>query len=103
MESRPMEFTVLKPECDDDLLKKVDLQVKRIKQARRQKHTVLAHTSYIGVLGLVLVLPMVGGAYLGRWLDSMDTGFTISWTISLILVGVVVGALNVYFLIKERG
>ena len=102
MESRSVEFALLKTQNDEHLLKKVDYQVNRIKQAEQQKHSVLAYTSFLGVLGLVLVLPIVGGAYLGHWLDSMDTGFSISWTISLIFVGVVIGAANVYFLIKDR-
>jgi ATP synthase protein I len=43
----------------------------------------------------------VGGAYLGHWLDGLTAGYSTRWTISLILVGVMVGALNVYLFIKE--
>ena len=53
------------------------------------------------ILGLILVLPVVGGAYLGRWLDGLVEGYSMRWTLSLICVGVVIGAVNVYFFIRE--
>jgi len=51
---------------------------------------------------LVFVLPVVGGAYLGNWLDSLVAGYSIRWTVSLILLGVFIGMINVYFLIREQ-
>ena len=47
------------------------------------------------------MLPVVAGAYLGRWLDSLVAGYSIRWTVSLILLGVMIGMINVYFLIRE--
>lgn len=84
------------------LQKQVENQVKRIKKARREKTSILAQTVYLGTLGLVLVLPIVGGAYLGAWLDSLLTGYSMSWTLNLLLLGVAIGAINVYLLIKEK-
>ncbi|PLY02394.1 MAG: F0F1 ATP synthase subunit, partial [Desulfuromonas sp.] len=55
----------------------------------------------IGTLGLLLVLHTVGGAYLGRWLDSLASGYSVRWTMSLIFVGLVVGAVNIYLFIRE--
>ncbi|MGD2139273.1 MAG: AtpZ/AtpI family protein, partial [Burkholderiales bacterium] len=63
--------------------------------------TLISQTIYIGTLGLLFVIPVIGGAYLGRWLDSMITGYSIRWTVSLILVGVFVGGLNVYLFVRE--
>lgn len=74
----------------------------RLKQAAKHKHSLLIYSSYVGALGMVLVLPIVGGAYLGRWLDGFNTGFSISWTVSLIFVGVVIGTVNAYYLIKGK-
>lgn len=84
------------------LQKTVKQEAQRIKQAEKHKHSLLIYSSLAGVLGVVLVLPIVGGAYLGRWLDSLSSGFNISWTISLIFVGVIVGAVNVYYLIQGK-
>jgi ATP synthase protein I len=85
----------------DDLRKQVERQAQRMKKAERERPTLIGQTVYIGTLGLLFVLPMVGGAYLGHWLDTLAAGYSIRWTISLIVVGVMVGALNVYLFIKE--
>lgn len=84
-----------------ELKKQVENQVKRLKQAERERRTLLSQTIYIGTLGLVMVLPIVGGAYLGHWLDSLVAGYSTRWTLSLLFAGVMVGMFNVYFLIKR--
>ena len=55
-----------------------------------------------GTLGLLFVLPVIGGAYLGQWLDSLSEGYSIRWTIGLIIAGIVVGGLNAYLFIREQ-
>ncbi len=85
----------------DDLRKQVERQARRMKRAERERPTLIGQTVYIGTLGLLFVIPVIGGAYLGQWLDDMATGYSMRWTLSLIMVGVVVGGLNVYLFIKE--
>jgi len=85
----------------DDLRKQVERQARRMKKAERERPTLIGQTVYTGTLGLLFVLPVICGAYLGQWLDSLATGYSIRWTTSLILVGVFVGALNVYLFIRE--
>lgn len=72
-----------------------------MQKAEREHPTLISQTVYIGTLGLLFVLPVIGGAYLGHWLDSLATGYSIRWTVSLILLGVFVGAVNVYLFIKD--
>ena len=84
------------------LRKRVELQAQRMKQAEKDRPTLLSQTVYIGTLGLLFVLPVVGGAYLGRWLDGMVEGYSIRWTLSMILLGVIVGGVNAYLFIRER-
>ena len=84
-----------------ELRRKVEQQSRRMQKAERERHTLLAQTVYIGTLGLVFVLPVVGGAYLGHWLDSLAPGYSFSWTLNLLLLGVVIGAVNVYLMIRE--
>jgi len=79
----------------------VERQAKRIDKARRERRSVIAQTVYLGTLGLLLVLPAVGGAYLGHWLDGLTAGYSIRWTISLIVLGVAIGAMNVYLFVRE--
>lgn len=85
----------------NDLRKQVERQAKRMKKAEREQPTLISQTVYIGTLGLLFVLPLIGGAYLGHWLDGLATGYSTSWTMSLILLGLIIGALNVYLFIKE--
>lgn len=70
-------------------------------KAERERPTLMSQTVYIGMLGLLFVLPLVGGAYLGRWLDGLLPGYSTRWTVSLILVGAFIGAVNVYLYIRE--
>ena len=83
------------------LQKRIDEQVERLKQAERERPTLLAQTTYIGTLGLLLVLPVVAGAYLGRWIDSLMEGYSMRWTLSMIFLGLVIGAVNVYLYVRE--
>jgi ATP synthase protein I len=85
----------------DDLRKQVERQARRMQQAERDRPTLIGQTVYVGTLGLLFVLPVVGGAYLGQWLDSLADDYSTHWTISLILTGIFVGALNVYLFIRE--
>jgi len=86
----------------DELRKRVERQAQRMKKAERERSTLMSQTIFIGTLGLVFVLPVVVGAYLGNWLDNLLAGYSIRWTVSLILLGVIIGMLNVYFLIREE-
>ena len=79
----------------------VEKQVKRMEQADKNRRTILAQSVYLEVLGLVFVLPVIVGAYLGHWIDSLVVGYSVRWTLSLILLGLVIGAINVYLLIRE--
>jgi ATP synthase protein I len=72
-----------------------------MKRAEHERPTLLGQTVYLGTLGLLFVLPVIGGAYLGQWLDSLLAGYSVRWTLSLILLGVFMGALNVYLFIRE--
>lgn len=84
------------------LKKKVELQARRMKQAERDRPTLLAQTVYLGTLGLLFVLPIVAGAYLGQWLDSHAGDYSIKWTIGLLLAGLVIGVVNVYVFVRSR-
>mgnify|MGYP001812414882 CR=1 FL=1 len=85
----------------EDLRQKVEQQARRMQKAERERPTLLGQTVYIGTLGLLFVLPVVGGAYLGHWLDGLVEGYSVRWTVSLILMGVFIGGLNVYLFIQE--
>ena len=86
---------------NNQLRERLDQQARRLKKAEDERRSLLAQTVYLGTLGLVFVLPVIAGAYLGNWLDSLVAGYSIRWTMSLILLGVFIGAVNVYLFIRE--
>lgn len=87
---------------DEQLRKAVERQVKRMKRADKERSSLLAQTVYLGSLALLFVLPIVAGAYLGNWLDGMAEGYSMRWTLGLILLGLILGVANVYLFIRER-
>ncbi|MHA1547085.1 MAG: AtpZ/AtpI family protein [Alphaproteobacteria bacterium] len=56
-----------------------------------------------GMIGWSVVVPTVGGISLGVWLDKVAPQ-TFSWTITLLFVGVVLGAAIAWrWVVKEPG
>lgn len=86
---------------EQEVEEKIEKAAERLERAEKERPTLLAQTAYVGVLGLLFVLPMIGGAYLGRWIDGLFEGYSMRWTLSLIFLGIVIGAVNVYFFVRE--
>lgn len=86
---------------EERLKSEVEKQARRIERAERDKRTLLAQTVYLGTLGLLIVLPIVGGAYLGLWLDGLASGYSSRFTVSCIVLGVFIGGLNAYLFVRE--
>lgn len=79
------------PEEQDPLVQGVRLRADR--QRRRLldgEASVGRHLAQIGVLGWIIVVPMLLGAFLGRWLDGVrHTG--LFWTAPLLMLGLALG------------
>lgn len=86
----------------EKLRSRVEQQIRRMEKADKERRTLFAQTAYVGVLGLLFVVPVVGGAYLGRWLDGLSEGYSMSWTLNMIFLGLAIGVVNVYLFIRER-
>jgi ATP synthase protein I len=86
----------------EKLRRSIEQQAQRMARADRERPTLMAQTAFLGVLALLLVVPLVAGAYLGNWLDSLHAGYSVRWTVSLILVGLGVGIVNVYWFIRAH-
>jgi ATP synthase protein I len=53
--------------------------------------------------GWLLALPIVGGAYLGKYLDKkVGVSGGISWTITFIIIGIAVGFFNLWYTFIKR-
>lgn len=86
----------------DKLIEQTGRDVERLEQREKAPAGLVGMLLYGGVLGLLFVVPIVAGAYLGRWLDSLAPGYSVRWTLSLLLFGIAVGGYNVWRLLKER-
>ena len=78
---------------EEKLRQTAERQIRRQRANEQDKRDIYSAAAKLGLLGLVGVLPVVGGAYLGLWLDNHFG--TYGFTLLLILVGVLVGAWNV--------
>jgi ATP synthase protein I len=84
------------------LLEHTQRDLQRLDQRKRRPAAWIGLLFSGGLLGLLFVVPIIGGAYLGRWLDTMASGFSACWTLSLIILGVVVGAYNVFRFLQGK-
>jgi ATP synthase protein I len=87
---------------NDQLAKRVEQQAQRMQKAEREHSTLLAQTVYLSSLGLMFILPVVAGVYLGHWLDGKLAGYSMRWTLSLLSLGILIGGFNVYWLIRSH-
>ncbi|SET37415.1 ATP synthase protein I [Nitrosomonas marina] len=87
---------------DRQLKKTVEKQIKRMKKAEKERSTLIAQTIFMGTLSLLFILPVLAGIYLGNWLDDRTEGYSIHWTIGLMLLGIIIGIVNVYLFVREH-
>ena len=54
-----------------------------------------------GVFSVMFALSLIGGAYLGEWLDGLNEGYSTRWSINLILLGLALGIFNVIVFVRK--
>lgn len=84
------------------LIAQVRRDLHRLDGKARGSTTWLGILLYGGTLGLLFVVPIILGAYFGRWLDGLLSGYSVRWTISLILLGIGLGGYNVWYFLREK-
>jgi ATP synthase protein I len=76
--------------------------VKRLDDMNERRVNWGAVFLYGSTLGLLFVVPIVFGVYLGRWLDNLVAGYSVRWTVSLLVLGIAVGSYNVFRFVREK-
>ncbi len=79
------------------ILKKVE----RYKHAQKEHNNVWRMSSFFGLIGFSVVLPLAGLILLGDYLDEAYPA-NFSWTFSGILAGLAVGLYNAWHWIKKE-
>ncbi len=77
---------------DDGAASEIERHADRMRRSRRSPiRSPLAGLGVFGLVGWTVVIPTLGGALFGHWLDrTWPQAF--SWTLALLLAGAVVGA-----------
>jgi ATP synthase protein I len=79
------------PDEHDPLVRGVRLRRERHRRWQREGDpSVARRLAQIGVLGWIIVVPMLVGVFVGRWLDGMfNSG--LFWTAPLLMLGLALG------------
>ena len=67
-----------------------DVRRREAQWRREGERPLWANMALMGSLGWLIVLPALGGVFLGRWLDAMSGG-GITFTGALLVVGLALG------------
>lgn len=86
----------------EKLVEETDRDIKQMEEREKKPPTLSGMIFFGGTLGLLFVVPVIAGAYLGRWLDSLFEGYAVRWTVSLIVLGIAVGGYNVFHFMKGK-
>ncbi len=77
---------------DDETGRRIGRDAERKERARRETgHSPLRGLAVFGMVGWSVAVPTLGGIFLGLWLDR-NWPADFSWTITLLVAGVLVGA-----------
>ncbi|MCJ7712482.1 MAG: AtpZ/AtpI family protein [Chloroflexi bacterium] len=81
-----------------------DVATKADRRQRAEAHgqSVLAWFGAFGMIGWSVALPAIIGALVGRWLDGF-VGGAVSWTLSLLLAGLLLGAVVAWSWMRREG
>jgi len=89
------------PGEEDPLVKEVRLRDERQRRWLREGDpSVARRLAQIGVLGWIIVVPMLTGIFVGRWLDrTFDSG--LFWTAPLLMLGLALGCWSAWKWMKS--
>ena len=86
----------------DAIREAVRSKQRRKERARREGRRGLAQgLGTFGLVGWSIAIPTLLGVALGRWLDARETAGP-SWTLTLLLAGVVVGAFIAWYRLQRE-
>jgi len=91
----------IKSEKDSTFSREVGAKAARKLKARNSNQGVWFGLGMMGLIGWSVVVPTLGGAALGIWLDNRHPGRH-SWTLMLLVIGLVIGCLNAWHWVDKE-
>lgn len=79
----------------------IRLKLLRRRRARQEKDNIFMGLEAFGIVGWSISVPTLLGIALGVWLDNTYPS-DVSWTLTLMFAGVVLGCLNAWFWIDSK-
>ena len=104
MEVRPFVATDYNGVIEALRAKKLDVARKaqrRLSARREQRRSIWFSLGLFGMVGWSVAIPTLLGIALGVWLDRQFAG-RVSWTLTLLFVGLVIGCLNAWYWVKQE-
>lgn len=74
---------------------------RRQKAAREQNRSIWFSLGLFGLIGWSIAIPALAGVALGIWID-MHWPSRVSWTLTLLLIGVAAGCVNAWRWMKQE-
>jgi ATP synthase protein I len=75
----------------------------QMEAARKRRHESAWYgLGMFGLVGWSVAVPVVAGVALGIWIDRRWPG-EVSWTLTLLLAGAVLGAANAWYWVQREG
>lgn len=77
-------------------------EVRKLKARREGDRSVWFGLGSFGLIGWSVAVPTLIGVAIGLWLDSQWPNQRISWTLTLLVLGVALGCLNAWNWVKRE-
>ena len=78
-------------------------KARRLEEARKRETTSAWYgLGMFGLVGWAVAMPVLAGIALGLWIDRRWPG-EVSWTLTLLVLGAVLGALNAWYWVQREG
>lgn len=75
---------------------------RRVTHAQRRHPGLAGPLRYLGALGIAFALPMILGTCFGIWIDQLQPGYSIRATLGGIVIGMLLGTINLYLLMRAH-
>ena len=97
-----MEFDPKRRRHEEQLQSEVRRKAVRHRRAARDKDRgIWFSLGLFGLVGWSIAVPTLIGVASGHWIDSHWPG-RVSWTLTLLFVGVVIGCFNAWYWVKKE-
>lgn len=71
--------------------------------SNRSNRSLYVNVGIIGILGGIIIIPIVIGIFAGEWIDKNYPTPPISWRLNLMFLGFAFGLFNAYLWVKREG